>query len=365
MKSPRRWPIVAGVAALVLFADSLRSLGAEEIFAGLARIGWGFLMILVLSGAREAARTLAWTRSVTGRQPLQYWGAWRARLAGEALNTLLPMGMVVGEPIKASLVSQQLPFRGAAKALAVEFAFYSASLVLLFAAGGTAVALVQGVRLSLPIVALGGIAAIGTPALVVRFFQPAGRLASWRGASPDRTLLANWMWLPKRARDVATIVACEIAFQIFAVAELYYTLALLRPQLASVQSALVLETVSRVVTMAFKFVPMRIGVDEATSSFTAGQLHLDPGVGITLALVRKLRLLLWSAVGLAFLIRWPWRDKSLVEKGARLVFPGVAVLVILLAPATALAEGPGGAWTQTSPGALAQTAPAQISGTVS
>src|SRR5580704_4752977 len=106
MKSPRTWQIVAGVAALALFAVSLRSLGSEQIFAGLARIGWGFLMILLLSGAREAARALAWTRSVDGRQPLQYFGAWRARLAGEALNTLLLMGMVVGEPVKASLVSQ-------------------------------------------------------------------------------------------------------------------------------------------------------------------------------------------------------------------------------------------------------------------
>src|SRR5262249_45429768 len=158
-----------------------------------------------------------------------------------------------------------------------------------FAAGGTAVALIQGVHISIPIVALGGSAAIGT----------------WVSSS---TLVS------KRPGDVATIVACEVAFQIFAVAELYYTLALLSPGLATVQSALVLETVSRTITIAFKFVPMRIGVDEASSSFTAGWLHLDPGVGIALALVRKLRLLFWSAVGLAFLVPRPSRDKALVER---------------------------------------------------
>src|SRR5262249_14965998 len=127
--------LVIGIAALALFAESLRVLGVAQILAGLARVGWGFAIVLLVAGARDVVRAVAWTRSVGGEMPLPFWPALRARLAGEALNTLLPMGMVVGEPIKAAHVSDRIPFATAARALVLEFAFYSASLAFLFAAG--------------------------------------------------------------------------------------------------------------------------------------------------------------------------------------------------------------------------------------
>jgi hypothetical protein len=68
------------------------------------RIEWGFGAILLPSGAREAVRTLAWTRTIEGPVRLSFRDAFRARLAGEAFNTLLPMGMLVGEPMKAEHV---------------------------------------------------------------------------------------------------------------------------------------------------------------------------------------------------------------------------------------------------------------------
>ena len=80
-------------------------------------------------------RTLAWTHTIEGPVRLSFRDAFRARLAGEALNALLPMGMLVGEPMKAEHVGHRLPFATAFTALAVELAFYGVSLVLLFSAG--------------------------------------------------------------------------------------------------------------------------------------------------------------------------------------------------------------------------------------
>src|SRR5260221_9714372 len=63
------------------------------------------------------------------------------------------------------------------------------------------------------------------------------------------------------------LVALEATYQLFAVAEVYLTLSLIMPQnlgwsSAVWSSALVLETVSRAVTIMFKMLPMRLGVDE-------------------------------------------------------------------------------------------------------
>src|SRR5882672_7356472 len=125
----------AAIIGTVLFTYSIKTLGLPRIQDAFVRIGWGFGAILLLSGAREAVRTLAWTRTIEGPVRLSFRDAFRARLAGEAFNTLLPMGMLVGEPMKAEHVGHRLPFATAFSALAVEFAFYGVSLVLLFSAG--------------------------------------------------------------------------------------------------------------------------------------------------------------------------------------------------------------------------------------
>jgi hypothetical protein len=114
---------------------SLHVLGLAQVQDTLARIGWSFTGILALSGAREVVRTLAWMRTVEGPVRLPFRDAFPARLAGEALSTLLPMGMLIGEPAKAEHVGDRLPFATALGALVIELAFYGASLLLLFSAG--------------------------------------------------------------------------------------------------------------------------------------------------------------------------------------------------------------------------------------
>jgi hypothetical protein len=296
--------VAIGIAALALFAQSVRVLGIGQVVAGVSRVGWGFLTIVLLSGARDAVRAFAWTKAVESPASLGFLTALRARLAGEALNTLLPMGMIVGEPVKASHVSEHLPFVAAVRALAVEFAFYTASLVLLFAAGFAAFASVAGVAFAVPAIVAASIATAAALWIVRR-----------------RSFTSS-----RRPADILTIVACEIAYQLLSIAELYYTLLLISPVRPTLASAMLLETVSRGVTMIFKMVPLRVGVDEASSSFVAARLHLDPAVGLALALVRKLRMLLWSAVGLALFVRRPARAASPVHVPAA----GLSVLTTLL-----------------------------------
>jgi hypothetical protein len=313
----------AGVAGVTLFVQSLRMLGAERILEGLGRVGWGFAGILVLSGVREVVRTFAWMRTVEGPVPLRFLPAFRARLVGEALNTLLPMGMVVGEPAKASHVATDIPFATAFSALAVEFAFYCGSLVVLLGAGLSALVVLNKIPFDLHLIPSGLISAalIGSVAIVMTGVRVKSRLGTRRAAAADdregrvamavaravggvrRFLDVVFGFAFRHPEHVRPIIACEIAYQLCAVAEVYLTLVLVSPLRPTLASAVVLETVSRAITMLFKMVPMRAGVDEVGSSLFAGRLDLGASTGLTLALVRKLRLLVWSAIGLALLAR--------------------------------------------------------------
>ncbi len=67
--------------------------------------------------------------------------------------------------------------------------------------------------------------------------------------------------------------------------------------------AIVLGTVERLIMIAFKFVPLRLGVDHAGSGSIAEVLGIGAPVGVTIATVRTARNLFWAAVGLAMLAR--------------------------------------------------------------
>ena len=58
-----------------------------------------------------------------------------------------------------------------------------------------------------------------------------------------------------------------------------------------------MESAGRFVTVAFKFVPYRLGIDEAGSGAVSQVLGLGPAMGVTLALVRRLRIIVLNAVG--------------------------------------------------------------------
>ena len=51
--------------------------------------------------------------------------------------------------------------------------------------------------------------------------------------------------------------------------------------------AIVFEALNRVITAAFKFVPFRVGIDEASAGALAPILSVNPAAGVALAVVRK------------------------------------------------------------------------------
>ena len=80
--------------------------------------------------------------------------------------------------------------------------------------------------------------------------------------------------------------------------------------------AFILEAVNRFITVAFKFVPLRLGVDEAGTGLLTGVLGLGSALGVTLAIVRKIRVLGWNAVGVLVLV---WRQIATDDSARRAV----------------------------------------------
>jgi hypothetical protein len=105
----------------------------------------------------------------------------------------------------------------------------------------------------------------------------------------------------RRRSRFLPIFLCEMAFHLLGVAEGYLTIALISPLAPTLLSAFLFESVNRVINVVFKFVPLRAGVDELGTGQLARLLAFGEAAGVTLAIVRKARTLVWMAVGVALL----------------------------------------------------------------
>lgn len=314
-----RWLSLAFAAiGLALLVETVRRVGWAEVRAGVGSVGWWFGAIVALGGLRFAARARSWV-ACAGESSFRTGRAFEAALAGDALGNLTPLGLLASEPTKVLLTRRYLSTPQAVSSVAVDNVFYILSVLVMVAAGtlvflrraGVPDALRTGADLVLAGVGL----ALAFAVLVARH-RPA--VLSWLAATgarllqrPERTteflrdLEARFYGLLEwPAGRLARVVAWQAAFHAAAVVEVYLILVLLPGSAhATIVDAFVLETAGRLITVVFKFVPYRLGVDEAGSALVARMLALDPTAGVTLALIRRLRILSWNAVGLALLAR--------------------------------------------------------------
>ncbi len=315
----------ATAIGLLLFTLVLRSVGAAAVAAGVRQTGAGFLLILFVAGLRQLLRAAAWAGCTEQRARLPLWSAFGGVTVGEALGNLTPLGVLASEPAKVLWVRDDVGVVEASAALAVETLIYSAFVVVMLVAGGIALVSSDGVpaHVRQPIVAvLSGCAAVcaGVSVVVAKRSGGVRSIIGWlerraarrpplkpvvQAMERARTLGAALTW--RRRRALMLVSALELAFHAAAIAEVYVALLLLDGAHATLFSALVLESVNRLVTIVFKFVPFRLGVDEVASGLVASLLGGANATGVMVAVVRKGRAVCWSLAGLILL---GWRTSA-------------------------------------------------------
>jgi hypothetical protein len=101
---------------------------------------------------------------------------------------------------------------------------------------------------------------------------------------------------------IVPLILLEATYHVAAVAEIWFALSLITGGRTPVLTAFVLEAVNRTITIAFQFVPMWLGVDEAGTAAVTSAINLGSAAGVSLALVRKTRVVIWTVIGLALLL---------------------------------------------------------------
>ena len=78
--------VIATVAGVLLFIYTLQTAGPREIARQLRQVGFGFLVVLLLSGFRMAVRAKAWSLCIEEGERFTFRQAFKAFIAGDAVG---------------------------------------------------------------------------------------------------------------------------------------------------------------------------------------------------------------------------------------------------------------------------------------
>ena len=325
---------ISFVLGLGLFVWLLHRIGLAAITSNLGKLGAGFLVILALEIVPLLLATLGWraTRKSLNAVPLRSLVG--MRLAGDAVNAVAPAAVLGGEIIRGKLLSRFVP--PAEVLTSVSLAAMAQFMAqALFVGTGAMILPVPSLQPRLRIAGGAILVLLAVFSEVVTRWtaerdgvreQP--RFFTWLDTVTRGRLADFWRWNDLAARlgesvrgrngSLTISILLYTGGWLMAIPEIYLILRFFRAPVP-VQTAVAVAVLMVAVEGFFFFVPARAGILEGGLYAIFSVLGLDPVLGVSLALVRRLRELAWAALGLAILgvaDRLPRAPRSVPEEQA-------------------------------------------------
>jgi uncharacterized protein (TIRG00374 family) len=312
---PQLVSALALTIGVALFAITIVRTGLDETIESVGRLGFAFPALLLPSATWHLLRTWGWSVAFPDDARPAFTKLFRVRLAADAISFFTIRG-VTGEPLKVMLLYDRVPPPIVAAAITLErLAFAIMSLVL---AGIISYVAVR--RLAMPVawdavftlLSMATVIALAILAEIARHRQGdyLGRLVTRLGRLLGRPLetsrsvrfvldvedvLLDLLRGDRRRLIILTVlpVVCYLltAFEVWLV---LWTVG----EPIGVTAALAIDTFARLGSVASAAIPAGIGALEASNAAPVAMLGL--GGGGALALLRRVRALLWAGLGLAF-----------------------------------------------------------------
>jgi hypothetical protein len=305
--------LLLGTGAGVLAWLIVRT-GPSTIGRMLGSVGWGFAIVSALYLAHITVRALALWRSMAG-PAVPFGDVLSVRLAGEAVEMLTFTGPFLAEPAQGFLLQRRgLSGARAYGAVAVEYVLYTlssawmaaAALAILLASNRLPQGMHGPVRAIIAGVAAFTIGCGWASATGRGLLAPIARAAARQlGGGRLQTLVSRLepieqvlvVFMHRRRPRVAEVMAIQMASQALLAAEIWVLLRALGYRPGAVAPLLV-EGGVKFIGVAFFFVPGQVGASEGVYALLARLLGFPAAVGLTIALVRRVRALIVAAAGL-------------------------------------------------------------------
>lgn len=310
---------------LTVLAIMVAQLDFDEVWKGISHAGYWFLAVVVLWAFLYIFNATAWYIIIksddhSSTHNLSFFHIYRLTVSGFALNYATPGGLMGGEPYRIMSIS---PIVGAERAsssvilyamthMFSHFWFWAISIVLFLIT--QVVTLELGILLALCTVfcilglwffMAGYRKGLANRALnIARHIPFLKRWAEPFIASHKEqldTIDSQISALHKQnPRTFVTAVLLELTCRIVSSLEIYFILLVLMPEVSFIQCILILAFTSLFANLMF-FIPLQLVGREGGFLMSTAAFGISTSAGIFVALLVRLRELIWTAIGLALI----------------------------------------------------------------
>ena len=305
--------VLLGISAIAFLVHQV---GWDDIRETMGLVGWGYLLILTYPLLWIFPNTLGWRSAIRHHENIPFWTLVQIRLSGEVFNSLLPSGYVGGEPIKAQLLSRFISLREATSSVliakatqSVVFLVYLGLGVTLFMPAGSSRFIEKSAYGALMLLGLGIITFVIL--LSQRSFTKLSsilfrltRMQWFVHKAPQFSALDESLgsfYREGRSRFFASMAWHGVAW-IAGALELTMILALMGHPV-SWHEAWFMSAVAQLATTIGLMVPAGVGLYEGGHYMAAIALGLPPAVGLSAALIRRIREAFWNIIGVLIFMR--------------------------------------------------------------
>jgi phosphatidylglycerophosphate synthase len=308
---------VFGVGLLIYL---VRRVGSENLLQSVVRLGWGLALIIALSGVSHLVRAWAWRMTLTGwRGKTSLLRMLQVRMASEAAGQVGILGHLFGDGLRISAFDESIPIDSRISSVILDRALFIAAGTVVSGVGILAALLVLSLTHALQLYA----ALFAVTLISLLFLLALAVLKRWRILSRPAQYLGQLQRFRVRVKKALPLIysverqlfdfhtstpgafwsglALNLACHGMAVLEVYLVLWLLGVKIGII-GALIFEALTKLVNAVGTFNPGNIGTYEGGNVLIASLLGMTAGVGLAVAVARRLRAIFWAAVGGLFLV---------------------------------------------------------------
>src|SRR6267378_1090990 len=299
-KARRALRVLAVAMSTGLFGYLIWRTGPSKLWENVMTLGWGFTWVIALAGVSHLAKTWAWRLTLgEDKHKVSFPRMLGLRLGSEAAGQLGILGQTFGDSIRVSHLSPEIRTTSGVASVTLDRGLYIAFLLLTLLA----------VRKRWPVLS-------GSACIILRV----PFLKSWMDKeypliqSVESTLFDFHHNLPKA---FWTSFSLNLAGHCLAVLEVCLVLWLMKTKLGFV-GALVVEAFTKIVNVVGNINPGNIGTYEGGNMLIGKMFGMNVATGLVLGLARRLRSLIWAAVGIIclFLLTRPRRRRDSEGRGS-------------------------------------------------
>lgn len=307
---------IFGIAVLVVMVTQLDFL---QVWQGLRHAGYWFVAVLVLWIFLYIFNTSAWYLIINagGKSKVNFWWLYKVTISGFALNYATPGGLMGGEPYRIMELAPKIGTERASSSVILyamthifsHFWFWFISIFLYVATQPMSVFMASFLLAAAAFCMLGlwffiigyrkGLAnrvmnLLRHMPLVKKWAQPFVEKHREQLDTIDTQIAALHKQSPK---TFVMAVVLEVACRILSALEVYFILLVVNPGISYVQCILIIAFTTLFANMLF-FMPLQLVGREGGFLMSATRLGATASGGILVALIVRLRELVWTGIGL-------------------------------------------------------------------